>query len=1385
MVLESLEVRHLMCALHELPTWFTPVDDASGPLQPGQAVVSNGDMLPLMPTDGSTPRLSVSAAAPALPGLPELNSLPGAPAAIYLDFNGSGAMLAYSEDTDFTSFNASEQANITGAWRQMSTYFAMFNVNVTTVKPSVPTAWGLLTNSVSGAGYSYVGVFPNSLTGSPQSFNPAGDARTRQSGIAHEIGHNFGLGHQSDYDSLGNKTNEYSSGYDATHGPIMGVDYAQSVHKWFNGHPTNSPSALQDDIAVIAGRIASRPNGGDGFRPDDVGGTSATAGVLPTVGGVRTATGIIERMSDADAWSFTATAGRTAIDVDPVQPSGLIPEIEVYDSAGNLIATKDDADQRGTNNNDVSVAVNTNLGDTYYAVVKSHGDYGDVGQYDVTATDLPAGWGSQYIGSPSAVGGPTANAGYAKYDSATGAFTIAGAGGSSWGTSDQSQLAGTTLTGDGSVTVRVSSITNTNVGARAGIMVRETNAQNARLVALNASPSTGLQFSYRSTAGGSLANSSIASSNFAPTYLRLVRSGNTFTAFRSADGVTFTQVGSAATVSMASAVTVGLFAYSANASASNVATFDNLTTTGGVNATPTLNALAAPTGLTATPGTGTGVTLGWADGAGEIGYAVERSMDGVDFAQIATTAANVVAYNDNGLWGSMRYYYRVRALDAAGRSAPSASAAVVNRPNAPGTFTTSSWQTTRIILNWRDVSGETGFRVERSTDGGTTFTPLATVGVNIPSYTDATVVTGNQYKYRIAATSAAGDSPYSTVGTESPRLLATTGTAFTSVTTAGLAFRWDAVAGSTGYKIYRSTDGATFTALTNVSAATLAYTDGAVSPLGEYYYRVVGTNADTEGMWATPIFAAAPAAAPLPVPWQTQDVGAVPGPGASGWASTNGGTFTVVGSGLDIWGTADQFRYAYTALVGDGSIVARVASQENSGGWAKAGVMVRETLAAGSKQALMLVSPSNGTALQYRASTNGASTNAGQVTGTTRVAPYWVKLIRAGSTITGYTSTDGVTWTLAASATISMTTQVYVGLAVDASVSTLLNKSTFDNVTVSQAPTAVASTKVGDGTVQRSMVNQLTVTLTRPAATVVAGAFVLTRRDDGTTVPVTAALSQDGFTVTLTFAGTGQANGSLADGVYDWTVNPTLIRDQAAQGGAGSMQTTALHRLFADFTGDRAVGFDDFNLLAAQYGKTVTPWTNGDLNGDGAVGFDDFNLLAAKYGTSLPADGASTGATPAPTPTPPPGVTPTPVATPTPTPTSAPTPTPTPTVVPSVATPTLTVGDVRLAEGTGGSPLLTFTVRLSKAAAKAVSVRYATSDGTAKAGGTAQAASDYAAASGTLTFAPGQLVKSVSVSLKADKVKEADETLFLTLSQLTGPATIARAKAVGTIKNDD
>jgi hypothetical protein len=112
------------------------------------------------------------------------------------------------------------------------------------------------------------------------------------------------------------------------------------------------------------------------------------------------------------------------------------------------------------------------------------------------------------------------------------------------------------------------------------------------------------------------------------------------------------------------------------------------------------------------------------------------------------------------------------------------------------------------------------------------------------------------------------------------------------------------------------------------------------------------------------------------------------------------------------------------------------------------------------------------------------------------------------------------------------------------------------------------------------------------------------------------------------------------------------------------------------------------------------------------------------------------------------------------------------------ATPTVSIGDASASEGNGGTTALSFPVTLSAAAGQAVSVHYATSDGTAT------APSDYASTSGTVTFAPGSKSQTVSISVVGDLNIEQDETFTVTLSSPSN-AVLGKTTATGTIKNDD
>jgi len=151
---------------------------------------------------------------------------------------------------------------------------------------------------------------------------------------------------------------------------------------------------------------------------------------------------------------------------------------------------------------------------------------------------------------------------------------------------------------------------------------------------------------------------------------------------------------------------------------------------------------------------------------------------------------------------------------------------------------------------------------------------------------------------------------------------------------------------------------------------------------------------------------------------------------AASFVETSPGSIIMNGTGSDIWGNADQLRFAHKSLSGNGSIVARVESVSNTDPWAKAGVMIRESLDAGSVQGVVVVTPSSGISFQRRLVTADTSSNT-DVTGV--APPYWVKLTRAGTTLTAQCSADGVTWTdivVSPALTFTMASNVYIGLAV-------------------------------------------------------------------------------------------------------------------------------------------------------------------------------------------------------------------------------------------------------------------------------------------------------------------------------------------------------------------
>ena len=185
----------------------------------------------------------------------------------------------------------------------------------------------------------------------------------------------------------------------------------------------------------------------------------------------------------------------------------------------------------------------------------------------------------------------------------------------------------------------------------------------------------------------------------------------------------------------------------------------------------------------------------------------------------------------------------------------------------------------------------------------------------------------------------------------------------------------------------------------------------------------------------------------LPIGWSQADIGAV---SAAGSASVTNGVWTVKGSGADIWGTADEFHYAWVPSTGPENffeITARVTNVENVDRWTKVGLMIRSSQAANAPQAAIFVTPSSekGIVFQRRQTTGAASLS---TTGPSITAPVWLKLILAPTAVRAYYRTGTGPWTFVGQDEIRLSDTMLLGLAVTSHKDGTLAAGTFDNVSI-------------------------------------------------------------------------------------------------------------------------------------------------------------------------------------------------------------------------------------------------------------------------------------------------------------------------------------------------
>jgi glucose/arabinose dehydrogenase len=346
--------------------------------------------------------------------------------------------------------------------------------------------------------------------------------------------------------------------------------------------------------------------------------------------------------------------------------------------------------------------------------------------------------------------------------SPTCAFTVRGSGVDIWNTADEFQFVHQALTGDGSITARVASLAGTDAFAKAGVMMRDGTAANARNLYMFVSPTAtnGYRFQRRLVAGQATTRE-FTGSSVTPSWMRIERVGNVFRGYYSTDGSVFTKVGADVTVTLPSTLRVGLAVTSHLDGSLATGVFDNVTVVGPAPPTPP----SAPSGLTTTGGSGQ-IRLDWVDNANnEDGFKIERKL-AVDpvtsFAQIATVAANTTTHTDSPL-AAGTYSYRVRAYNAAGDSAYSAAidgvATAPSGPVAPSNLGATVAGGNAATLTWTDnSSNETGFQVQKKVGAGSFVAITPNKAANTTTHLDSGLVPGT-YTYRVIALGTPNSAP--------------------------------------------------------------------------------------------------------------------------------------------------------------------------------------------------------------------------------------------------------------------------------------------------------------------------------------------------------------------------------------------------------------------------------------------------------------------------------------------------------------------------------------------------------------------------------------------------------------------------------------------------
>jgi len=256
---------------------------------------------------------------------------------------------------------------------------------------------------------------------------------------------------------------------------------------------------------------------------------------------------------------------------------------------------------------------------------------------------------------------------------------------------------------------------------------------------------------------------------------------------------------------------------------------------------------SAPPNFVATSSSTNQINLSWNDVVSEDGYKIESSSDGgTNYSLLTTLGANITSYSNTGLSPGSTRYYRVWAYNILGDSVKAGPVNTTTIPDIPTSLVANLNGTNQIDLSWGDVTGEGGYKIQRSPDNSN-WTPISGVGANVLNYSDQNLAEGTYY-YRVIAFNSSGNSTPSSSSASVTTAPYTPGGLYTLATSATqISLSWNNYSViNDGYIIQRATNLGFTTSLVSFTVASVAptsYTDSSVSSGTTYYYRVKATKA--------------------------------------------------------------------------------------------------------------------------------------------------------------------------------------------------------------------------------------------------------------------------------------------------------------------------------------------------------------------------------------------------------------------------------------------------------------------------------------------------------------------------------------------------------------